>query len=58
MQADGVYEEIEIHNALQNIAAGASAPWPVGWMLKRLPAGTAVTAGSQALVSFVLAQLQ
>jgi|HubBroStandDraft_6_1064221.scaffolds.fasta_scaffold52689_2 hypothetical protein len=58
MQADGVYEEIEIHNALLNIAAGASAPWPVSWMLRRLPAGTAVTAGSQALVNFVLAQLQ
>jgi hypothetical protein len=57
MQADGTYEEIEIHNQLLTIAAGASMAWPVHWVLRRLPVGTAVTAGNQALVDFVLKQL-
>jgi hypothetical protein len=57
MQVAGTYEEIEIHNGLLTLAAGASAPWPVQWYLRRLPIGTAVTAGNQALVDFVLQQM-
>lgn len=57
MQVDGSYEEIELHNQLLMIDAGASAAWTVHWALRRLPVGTAVTAGSQALVDFVQQQL-
>lgn len=57
VQADNTYEEIETHNQLVTIAAGQSAPWQVRWMLRRLPVGTAITAGSQALVDFVTKQL-
>jgi hypothetical protein len=57
VQADGTYEEIETHNQLLTIAAGQSAPWQTHWYLRRLPVGTAVTAGNQALVDFVLKQL-
>jgi hypothetical protein len=57
VQTDGTYEEIETHNQLVTIAAGQSAPWQVHWMLRRLPVGTAVMAGNQALVDFVLQQL-
>jgi len=57
MQADGTYEEIEVHNQLLTLTAGATMPWQVRWYLRRLPVGTAVTAGNQALVDFVLKQL-
>jgi hypothetical protein len=57
VQTDNTYEEIETHNELVTIAAGQSAPWQVRWMLRRLPVGTAVTAGSQALIDFVTKQL-
>jgi hypothetical protein len=57
MQTNGTYEEIETHNELLTIAAGQSVPWQVHWVLRRLPVGTAVTAGNQALVDFVLKQL-
>ncbi len=57
VQADNTYEEIETHNQLVTIAAGQSAPWQVRWMLRRLPVGTAITAGNQALVDFVTKQL-
>jgi hypothetical protein len=57
VQANNTYEEIETHNQLVTLAAGQSAPWQVRWMLRRLPVGTAVMAGSQALVDFVTKQL-
>jgi hypothetical protein len=37
---------------------GQSATWQVRWLLRRLPATTMRTAGNQALVDFVTAQLQ
>ena len=56
--ADRSYVEVEDHNRQVTIAAGQSSTWQVHWYLRRLPAGTMRTAGNQALVDFVLAQIQ
>jgi hypothetical protein len=56
--ADRSYVEVEDHNQQVMIAAGQSSPWQVRWYLRRLPVGTMRTAGNQALVDFVLAQIK
>jgi hypothetical protein len=57
VQTGNTYEEIEAHNQMLTIMPGQSAAWQVHWILRRLPAGTMRTAGNQALVDFVTAQL-
>jgi hypothetical protein len=52
------YEEIELHNSLLTLTAGESAPWKVRWYLRRMPMGTMVTVGNQALVDFVTQTIQ
>jgi len=56
-QADRSYVEVETHNRQVTIAAGQSSPWQVRWYLRRLPMGTMRTAGNQALIDFVMRQL-
>jgi hypothetical protein len=47
------YVEIEDHSAYNDIAAGATYTQTVTWYLRRLPAGTARTVGSAALIDAV-----
>jgi hypothetical protein len=56
--ADKSYVEIEAHNKLLTFMPGQAVPWPVRWYLRRVPAGTMRAVGSQALVDFVLKQMQ
>jgi hypothetical protein len=57
-QSDASYIELELHNQYGTIAAGASKSWQVRWYLRRLPAGTDVTVGSQALIDAVTSAIQ
>jgi hypothetical protein len=49
------YVEVEQQGAFQPIAPGAALVWRVDWIVRRLPAEVARTAGSAALVDFVRA---
>lgn len=57
-QSDGSYVEIELHSQYGSIAAGDSSSWQIRWYLRRLPVGTDVSVGSQALLDAVTAALQ
>jgi hypothetical protein len=56
--ADRSYVEVEDHNQQVMIPTGQGSTWQVRWYLRRLPVGTMRTAGNQALVDFVLAQIK
>jgi hypothetical protein len=49
------YIEVEQQGAYASIASGEALVWRVEWRVRRLPAGVARTAGSEALVAFARA---
>jgi hypothetical protein len=54
---NGDYVEVESQGPLTTVAPGQALTWSVRWKLRRVPGGTAVTAGSAALASFATATL-
>jgi hypothetical protein len=57
-QSDASYIELELHSEYGSLAAGMTHAWQVRWYLRRLPVGTDVNIGSQALIDAVTTAIQ